>query len=92
MSVAMQSIQHVWRRIERHAGEAFRQKSGGEFRYEIHGNGLVPDRTNRRISRGDFEKALQLVPFESTTVLQHLQGPSYIYAVLMDARIRLDDW
>ena len=32
-------------------------------------------------------KALLLRPFRNTTVLQHLQGPSYLYALLTDPRI-----
>jgi hypothetical protein len=33
-----------------------------------------------------------LVPLENTVPVQHLRGPSYIYAILMDPRIRQDDW
>lgn len=82
----------VWKRIEDHAGETFLQKTGGDFRYQIKSGNLIPDRTNRRLPRSDFEKGFQLVPLASTVVLQQLQGPSYIYAVLMDPRIRQDDW
>lgn len=82
----------VWNRIEAHAGEIFRQMRGGEFSYEIRGGSLIPDRTNRQIPKSNFAKALELVPFESTAQLQALQGPSYIYAVLMDQRVRQDDW
>jgi hypothetical protein len=32
------------------------------------------------------------VPLSSTVEMNHLQGPSYIYAILMDSRIRRDDW
>ena len=80
----------VWRRIRQHAGETFRQKRGSEFRYTLEGDYLCPDRTNYRLPRKDFEAAMRLMPFPSTTVLQHLRGPSYIYAVMMDPRIRGD--
>lgn len=82
----------VWHRIEMHAGEKFRQKRGGTFIYSISGGCLIPDRTNRQIPRSHFEKGFGLLPLETTVPLQQLQGPSYIFAVLMDARIRGADW
>jgi len=82
----------VWSRIESHAGEEFTQIRGGTFRYSIVGSSLRPDRTNRRLPEAQFEEALRLVPFRSTTELQRFQGPSYIYAILMDPRIRRGDW
>jgi hypothetical protein len=88
----MADFANVWKRIERHAGQKFHQLRGGEFTYSIRSGCLVPDRTNRQIPRSNFEKAFELVPLDGTTSLQSLQGPSYIYAVLMDERIRATDW
>jgi hypothetical protein len=34
----------------------------------------------------------ELVPLTTTAPLQRLQGPSYLYAILMDDRIRHGDW
>ena len=82
----------VWSRIEAETGKTFRQIRGGEFTYRIQSGQLIPDRTNRIIPRSDFEKAFKLVPLKSTVSVQSLQGPSYIYAVLMDQRIRKLDW
>lgn len=82
----------VWRRIEAAAGQTFRQIRGGEFTYEVRGNSLSPDRTDRMLPRSHFGRALELVPLEDTVPVQHLQGPSYIYAILMDPRIRQSDW
>jgi hypothetical protein len=82
----------IWTRIEAHAGETFRQKQGAIFTYEVGGGWVVPPRTNRLLPRTDFAKALQHVPLEGPGEIQHLQGPSYIYAVLMDQRIRVADW
>ena len=78
----------VWRRIEAHAGETFRQKRGGEFIYEVRSGTVWPDRTNRALSRSQFAQAFEDVPLTSTVPLKHLQGPSYLYAILMDQRIR----
>ena len=82
----------VWERIRAHEGEPFRQKSGNAFRYTVGDAWLRPDRTNRMLPRKDFERALELVPLDGPAQIQRLQGPSYIWAVLMDDRIRRGDW
>jgi len=87
----MIAIEIVWSRIKQHEGEEFHQIRGKEFIYTIIGNNLIPP-TNRTIPKSDFGKALELVPLSGTTEVQHLQGPSYIYAILMDKRIRQSDW
>ena len=39
-----------------------------------------------------MEEAAALVPLANTVPVQHLRAPSYIYAILMDPRIRQSDW
>lgn len=85
-------FERVWQRIEAHAGERFRQIRGGEFTYEVRAGSVWPDRTSRALARSQFEQAFELMPVDSTVALQRLQGPSYLYAILMDRRIRGDDW
>src|SRR5205807_2155501 len=75
----------------RHQGETFHLVRGNPFSYRVVGNVLNPNRTNRNIPRSNFEKALALLPLKSTTDLKHLQGPSYIYAILTDRRIIPDE-
>ena len=82
----------IWGRIENRAGEVFRQKRGGEFTYSIRGTVLIPDRTNRLLPQSHFEKAFRLVPLDGPSQVYRLQGPSYLYAILMDDRIRANDW
>lgn len=77
----------LWKRIESHAGEVFRQIRGGEFTYDVPGNFVNLHRTKRHIPRKDFEEAYSNFPLKNTSTLQHLQGPSYIYAILTDERI-----
>jgi hypothetical protein len=86
-------IDSVWARITHHAGEMFHLIRGGQFTYVVLGNSIKPDRTNRQIPKSDFARALPHVPFTSTTEVNHLgvQGPSYVYAILMDARISRED-
>jgi hypothetical protein len=82
----------VWQRIVAHAGEPFHQIRGGEFRYQVAGQYLRLDRTNQPIPYGHLEEAHHMVPLPNTTVVQHLRAPSYIYAILMDPRIRQQSW
>jgi hypothetical protein len=86
------NIISVWERIEENAGEVFRQIKGAEFTYVVANGHLIPDRTRQQIARSQFEKALAFVPLSTTSKIQHLRGPSYIFAVLMDQRIRRDAW
>jgi hypothetical protein len=88
----MIDFESAWLRIKSHAGDEFTQISGRRFRYEAGENFIKPDRTNQNIGRSQFEKAFHFVPLESTTKIQHLRGPSYLYAILMDTRIRQSDW
>jgi hypothetical protein len=82
----------IWRRIEAHSGEVYHQIRGQEFVYSISGNCVIPNRTNRQLPRSDFQKAFEMVPLKNTTAIQSLQGPSYVFAMLMDRRIRGSDW
>ena len=88
----MIDIEIIWARIKHHEGEIFRQIRGGEFTYTIIGNSLKPNKTNITIPKSDVKKALEFIPLSDTTKIQDLQGPSYIYAILMDKRIRKDNW
>ena len=82
----------VWSRIRQHEGEGFQLIRGDVFTYEMFDNYLRPVGRVRHLSRANFEKALARVPFENTRSVADLQGPSYVYAILMDPRIRGGDW
>ncbi len=82
----------TWARIKTHAGQEFHQKTGASFRYHIDGVYVVPDRTNQRLPRKHVEKALSRMPVDGPGQLNDLRGPSYLYALLVDSRIRQDDW
>lgn len=86
------AFEEVWNRILNNEGETFRQIRGGEFTYSANGNLLFLDRTNRSLSKNTVKEALKLVPFKNTVPLQHLQAPSYLYAILMDNRISKGCW
>ena len=85
-------LETIWKRIIQCEGESFYQIRGKEFTYEVQRNAISLKTTNRSISKREFEKALKFVPLESTVPVQNLQAPSYLYAILMDKRIRQTDW
>jgi hypothetical protein len=86
------TIDSVWGRISSHAGEDFTLSRGEAFQYEVSGRTLRPVGRVRHLSRTNFEKALRRVPLANTISVKDLQGPSYVFAILMDARIRDGDW
>lgn len=90
----MVDIGIVWSRIEAHAGEEFTLTRGDTFQYEVPvpGNYLRPIGRVRHLSRTNFAKALDRLPLENTRSVADLQGPSYVFAILMDHRIRRSDW
>ena len=85
-------IDTVWARITANAGSEFRMIEGAIFSYKIIAGAVALDRTNQQIPKSHFDKALAFVPLENTTVITHLRGPAYLYAILMDDRIRQIDW
>lgn len=46
---------------------------------------------HRSVSKGTLAEALKYVPLENRVALQKLQAPSYLFAILMDPRIRKND-
>lgn len=90
--MAKPTFEIVWNRIASHEREVFRQIRGGEFRYLMDGNGIIPDRTNHRFPKTEIQEAFRRMPMKNTVPLQDLRGPSYLYAILMDDRIRQGGW
>jgi hypothetical protein len=82
----------VWRRILNLEGETFHQIRGGAFTFERRGEGLELSRTNQRLAKSAVKEAFERAPFRSTTELRDLRGPSYLYAILMDDRVRQGEW
>lgn len=85
-------IDIVWNRIVKNQNETFHQIRGKEFTYEVIGERIVLHTTNQHISKSQIEEALELVPLKNTQQVHHLRAPSYIYAILMDERIRNGSW
>ncbi len=85
-------LEEVWERMKEFEGKEFSQIRGGKFTYKIKGNLLELSRTNRTISKNTLKEALKFVPLYNTVPLQNLQAPSYLFAILMDRRVRRNDW
>lgn len=81
------NIDVIWERICKNEGETFRQIRGKEFTYSVNGNYITLSTTNYNVAKSTFEKALEFLPLENTVPIQHLQAPSYLYAILTDERI-----
>lgn len=87
------TLDAVWQRIKRLEGQTFHTKTGKPFKFEIVGDVFRPSRTEYNISKADFGKALELVPFDGPGIVNYLvRGPAYIWAVLHDPRVRMQDW
>jgi hypothetical protein len=86
------NIENIWNRIKSYSGQEFAQIRGQKFTYEMTGSSLVPSTTKQNLQKFQFGEAIAFLPLENTVPIQHLRGPSYLYAILMDKRIRQEDW
>ena len=83
----------IWQRIKARQGEEFRTKTGLPFTYDVAGNTIVVSRSpTYPFLSSQFEKALERVPVEGPQQLNDLRAPAYVWAVLHDPRIRMNDW
>ncbi|MEY8838774.1 hypothetical protein AB9K41_07055 [Cribrihabitans sp. XS_ASV171] len=63
------------------------------FTFTIVGDVLRVDRTKYNLSKGNFAKGLEIVPFDGPGAVQSaVRGPSYVWAILHDARVRKNEW
>jgi hypothetical protein len=83
----------VWQRIVELEGETFNTITGLPFEYAIEKEALIPNRTDYRLSRGNFEKAFARVPIAQPREINNdVRGPSYVWAILHDARVSAGRW
>ena len=89
----MRDVSEIWERIKAHQNERFVTKTKKAFTYAIEGNAFVTDRPKKYpIHVGQLAKALERVPVDGPNQLHDLRGPSYLWAILHDPRIRMNDW
>ena len=86
----------VWWRIESHQGEEFRTARGLPFTYQVEGAGIWFSRDgrriNRKLTRAQVDVAISRCPLRTTTEIKDLMDYAYLFALLMDRRIRGDAW
>jgi hypothetical protein len=86
----------VWRNIEKYQKEAFHTATRLPFTFEVEGNGIWffrdGRRINRKLTRAQVEIAISRCPLKSTTEIKDLMDYAYLFALLMDRRIRGDAW
>jgi hypothetical protein len=83
----------VWDRLRALEGKVFQTKTGRPFTFAISGDVLRVSRTEYDLSKGNFAKALEVAPFDGPGTVQNLvRGPSYVWAILHDFRVRRDHW
>ena len=86
----------VWQRIVSHQGEQFQTVRGLPFTFEVEGSGIWffrdGKRVNRKLTRTQFEVALSRCPLARTTEISDLMDYPYVFAALMDRRIRGQEW
>ncbi len=94
--LAENMAESIWQRIKSHQGEEFRTARHLPFTYEVEGAGIWffrDGRTiNRKLSRTQVDKAVARCPLRSTTEIKDLMDYAYLYALLMDPRIRREAW
>ena len=79
----------TWANIVKCAGQEFTTKTGLPFTYEIVNEYVVPDRTGYPLAKSNFEKASEIANLRGPGQINKLvRGPSYVYAILRDPRIR----
>jgi len=86
----------VWERIRSHQGKGFHTARGLPFTYEVEGRGIWffrnGHRVNRKLARSQVEIAISRCPLKSTTEIKDLMDYAYLFALLMDPRIRSEAW
>ncbi len=89
---AATEFHRVWKSIAAHAGEGFTTIQGRTFRYRLAGDSVRVERDGRAINqalaKSEFQKAWERWPVTGPGELQDLRGPSYVFAILSDPRVR----
>ena len=78
----------IWEKVKLHQGEIFHTVSGLEFTYRVRGETVIHTRSKTTLSRSDFEKAIFLAPQKPSDLHNNVAGPSYVYAIIKDSRLR----
>lgn len=79
----------VWERIRKCEGEIFLTVTRKPFTYRIAGNAVVPEHTGFPLEKSQFQKAYNMGELKNPgQINRKVMGPSYVFAILTDPRIR----
>lgn len=79
----------VWDRIKKFEGETFYTITGKAFAYRIIGNSVVPEHTGFPLSMSNFKKVYDMGELSGPGQISgRIMGSSYVFAILMDSRIK----
>ena len=84
------NIDQVWANIRRHEGETFYTITHIEYTYVVKDNYiLINNDSRRKITKINFAKALKIQnPTCSKIGNAGIWGPSYVYGIITDSRIK----
>jgi len=86
-------MEAIWARLRDLEGQAFQTKKGLSFTFAICGDVMSVSRTDYNLTKRNFEKALELAPFDGPGFINDIiRGPAYVWAILHDTRVRRGDW
>lgn len=84
------NMESVWNNIKQHEGEVFYTVTGKPYRYTVYGDYLMVENIKgSKIKKDSIAKAILIVnPTPKKIELEGCWGPSYIYGIITDKRIK----
>jgi hypothetical protein len=87
--MGLNTFEEVWEKIISLEGQEFKTVSNLPFTYSIIGNALKPSRAKQIISKNEIKKAYDQLQLEKPSdIIDTVRGPSYVFALLHDKRIK----
>ena len=89
MKLSFKNVDYIWENIKRHSGETFKTVTGIPYDFHVDGEYIRLHNTNWSIPKKNVENALFVKePTVSKFKKAGFQGPSYLYGIITDNRIK----
>ena len=89
MKLSFKNVDYIWENIKRHSGDTFKTVTGIPYDFHVDGEYIRLHNTNWSIPKKDVENALLVKePTVSKFKKAGFQGPSYLYGIITDNRIK----
>ena len=84
------NIEAIWKNIQLCEGKVFKTVRGIEYTYAVYDNYLlINDDKKRRITKDSLKIAIVIdSPTPSKIQQENIWGPSYVYGIITDKRIK----